>query len=26
MAEDITPEKKTEEVPQAVQAPAAEDK
>jgi len=26
MAEDITPEKKTEEVPQAVQAPAAEDR
>ena len=26
MAEDITPEKKTEEVPQAVQAPVAEDK
>ena len=26
MAEDITPEKKTEELPQAVQAPAAEDK
>jgi hypothetical protein len=26
MAEEITPEKKTEEVPQAVQAPAAEDR